>query len=190
MLFRSHLAVRLKSWRKHEVLRGWKALANGKVGGASAAASSLVQARKELPRLAEEFLAAGNDAARPNTSYRHMHRCRLLGKRFRYTVELFHRKGENEFKSRLKLLKEMQNHLGGLNDCVTVRELIHGHAAVKKRIRLLLVRREAAFRSFWKREFDAHTQQRWVASFQPASKKTRRTENGTISTPARRRRTA
>ena len=176
-----HLEVRLKSWRKREILRGWRELAKGAAG-----ASSLDQAWQELRGLAEEFLAAGNDAARRNTAYHHLHRCRLLGKRLRYSIEIFDREDSPELQLRLKLLKELQNHLGGLNDCVTVIELIHGHPAVNRRIRVLLKRREAAFLSFWKREFDIRTQQQWIDSFQPPNKKAR-TTNGTISTPARRR---
>ena len=186
-----HLEVRLKSWRKREILSGWRALANGETG-ASSAASSLDLAWQELRGLAEEFLSAGNDAARRKTAYHHLHRCRLLGKRLRYSIEMFDRKDSPELQLRLKLLKELQNHLGGLNDCVTVIELIHGHPAVNQRIRVLLARREAAFLSFWKREFNLRTQQQWIDSFQPSNKKARlannrTTTNGTISTPARRR---
>lgn len=185
------LEVRLKSWRKRETLRGWRALANGGAGagsGASSGASSLDRAWQELRGLAEEFLAAGNDAARRKTAYHHLHRCRLLGKRLRYSIEMFYPKGSPELQPRLKLLKELQNHLGGLNDCVTVIELIHGHPAVNQRIRVLLAQREAAFLSFWKREFNVRTRQQWIDSFQPPNKKAR-TTNGTISTPARRRST-
>jgi CHAD domain-containing protein len=180
-----HLEVRLKSWRKREILRGWRELAKG-AAGASSAPRSLDLAWQELRGLAEEFFAAGNDAARRKTAYHHLHRCRLLGKRLRYSIEMFLPEGSPEIQPRLKLLKELQNHLGGLNDCVTVIELIHGHPAVNQRIRVLLKRREAAFLSFWKREFNLHTQQQWIDSFQPPNKKAR-TTNGTISTPARRR---
>jgi CHAD domain-containing protein len=180
---RKELALELRSWQKGEVLAGWKTMLQRSARGAR----SLQQARLELPDLAGEFLQAGNDAVQRKAPYQRLHRCRLLGKRLRYTIEMFGTEmfGLKEFRRRLNMMKELQDHLGGLNDCVTVIELIQGHATVKQQIRVLLARREKAFRLFWKTTFEAEARQWRVDSLQAKKEK-----NGTVSTPSRRRRTA
>jgi CHAD domain-containing protein len=175
------LAVELRSWRKGDVLAGWKTM----LYGGAAGAKSLQEARMQLPDLAGKFLKAGTVAARRKVPYHQLHRCRLLGKRLRYTFEMLGTEmfGPKEFRRRLNMLKELQDHLGGLNDCVTVIELIKGYGTAKKQIRVMLAQREKAFRSFWRRTFEAEARPWEFDSLQP-----RKENNGTVSTPSRRRR--
>jgi CHAD domain-containing protein len=177
-----HLEGRLKSWRKADVIGGWTSLLESRARGVR----SLTKARKGLSLLVDRFFHAGNEATAGEVPYQHLHRCRLLGKRLRYTIEMFGAEtfdstSREEFQSRLTALKKLQDHLGGLNDCVTVIALIEGHVAAKNQIARLLARRKEGFRTFWRKRFDAGEQQRWLDSLQ-----VRGQENGTIPTSSRR----
>jgi CHAD domain-containing protein len=152
------LARQLESWRKQEILREWKTKMHKSAGGAPA----LKNARLELAGLAGELFQAGDYAVNHKVPYSRLHACRLLAKRLRYSMEMFQLNGSTRFKSRFKTLKRLQDQLGALNDCVTVLELVEGHATAKGRLRLLRMQREKAFRAFWKQNFDTHTQDGWL----------------------------
>jgi len=160
-----HLMTLLKSWLHRDLLHEWKSKMLRNAGGAR----SFESARLGLSGLAGEFFQAGNYAARHKVAYRRLHRCRLLGKRFRYSVELFGLAETPQFKSRFKVLKRLQDQLGALNDTVTVIGLIPGHAAVKKRLRLLRTQQEQAFRSYWIHKFDLSVQEWWLHALIPQS---------------------
>jgi CHAD domain-containing protein len=158
-----HLARQLESWQKQEVLREWKTKMHKSAGGAPA----LENARLELAGLAGELFQAGDYAVQHKVPYRRLHECRLLAKRLRYSMEMFELNDSTRFKSRFKRLKGLQDQLGGLNDCVTVMELVEGYATAKGRLRLLRTQREKAFRSFWKQNFDSRAQDGWLHALIP-----------------------
>lgn len=160
---RKLLAAQLQSWRKREVLREWKTRMDRSAGGAAA----LESARVGLAGLAAELFQAGDYAVRHRVPYRLLHKCRLLAKRLRYSLEMFELNDTREFNGRFKVLKSLQDQLGAVNDCVTVIELMDGHATAKRRLRLLRAQREKEFRLFWKQNFDGQAQDGWLKALIP-----------------------
>lgn len=152
------LEASLKAWQKQNVMRKWKP----KVHSADAADKLFEEARMKLPGLAGEFFETGNYVARKKVPYSRMHRCRLLGKQLRYSIEMFEMDKASAFQARFKTLKQLQDELGSLNDCVTVIGLIQGYPAVKTCLRELRGRQEKAFRTFWNKKFDRKAQQWWL----------------------------
>lgn len=106
-----------------------------------------------------------------NPSFPALHRLRLDTKRLRYILELFrpcYGPGLNLF---LATLRQIQDHLGAINDCATARGLIGrtlpGPSPERKRLDRLLnlraKRKAAEFREYWRQTFDAAGQERrWV----------------------------
>jgi CHAD domain-containing protein len=129
------LSAELERWR------GWR----GKVKVRRAPGKPEDFAQLELPRMEREWIEAGDKAAK-SESYATMHRFRILSKRYRYTLEMFPGTGP-----RVEKLRELQDHLGGINDCVATRRLIRGHAPAKRALGEFLKVRERAFRAFWKK---------------------------------------
>jgi CHAD domain-containing protein len=125
----------------------------------------------DLGRMIEQFFAAGSHAAEPGVSYREIHQFRILSKRFRYTLELFARRGSAE----LKLLKTLQDRLGELNDCVAAGGQLAAEGASDHGVPKLAEERARLFRALWKHDFGKRTQQRWM----------RQLDHGTLLTKAR-----
>ncbi len=113
--------------------------------------------RRVLPKQAEDFFAMGAGAAAAGDDHEALHRFRLRAKRFRYTLELLRAFYGAEWEQGVKALKDLQDRLGAINDCVCTIELIgeendrdrRAAAAVKR----LLLTREADFQDYWRREF-------------------------------------
>jgi CHAD domain-containing protein len=136
------LSELLRSWRKSETVEAWLERINGETGDAKAFAD----ARDRGPEMIEKLVKNGNRALEPGVPYRKMHRFRLATKRLRYALELFWPDNRNE----LKLLKQLQDHLGSVNDCVMVLDLLDDAPTITERVRALRSRREKALRTFWK----------------------------------------
>lgn len=127
-------------------------------------------ARAELPRLAEEYFAAGRKAVKRRTKAETLHTFRLATKRFRYTLELFQPLYGPGLASRLEMLKRVQQYLGDFNDCVITRNLIRQSGgdgeAVKELFERLTRREEQRTRKlvqYWRQTFDAPgAEQAWV----------------------------
>jgi CHAD domain-containing protein len=119
-----------------------------------------------LPRLVEEFFRSGRAATAPDASHKKMHKFRLNAKHFRYTVELFEPYiEESAFTAVLAPLRQLQDRLGNLNDCVTSLELLHKHKRAAAAIEGLIPQRERAFRSYWKRHFGPKREALWTSTF-------------------------
>jgi CHAD domain-containing protein len=109
-----------------------------------------------LPRLAEDWFAAGADAMRKGADWDEMHRFRLLTKRFRYTLEIFEPLYGPGLRARIQQLRELQTHLGDVNDCITAEPLIGSgddakalRAALRNRARV----KSGELRRFWVEKF-------------------------------------
>lgn len=112
-----------------------------------------------LPPMAGEFFAAGAAAVVSGVAYSKIHNFRLLTKRFRYTLDLFPSLYGEDGKQGLEALRELQDCLGAVNDCVASRRLLAGRPstvqlrAARARIRTLLAERKAAFYTCWEVHF-------------------------------------
>jgi CHAD domain-containing protein len=119
-------------------------------------------ARRALPSLATEFFAAGTIAARKSEDYEKLHQFRLLAKRFRYTLELFQPVFGPEMNRGVKALRELQDKLGAMNDCVTALALIADNPGAVSAIETLLAERETACRTHWRQHFTARQKAWWL----------------------------
>lgn len=114
-----------------------------------------------LPRLFSDLLKAGRKATAPRAHHDTLHGFRLLTKRFRYTLELFQPAYGAEIKKGLTLLSDLQTMLGGINDCVTARELIKGHARAERAVQQLLTRRKSELRAFRRLRLGSGPEAQW-----------------------------
>lgn len=115
-----------------------------------------------LPKMANEFFEAGHEAAAPAATIESLHAFRILGKRFRYTLELFSPCYSDGLEDVLRLLRSIQDILGMINDCETATKILVkavGRSQREQVKRLLLDQRQAglieSFRNHWNETFAA-----------------------------------
>ena len=120
-------------------------------------------AHRVLPAMARAYFAAGRKVVARKTEPAKLHPFRLATKRFRYTLESFARVYGPSMKTKLGLLKPVQDALGEVNDCVATDA---EYTAGKEFREFLTKRAEKKARKFfraWKEQFDAPGQEReWV----------------------------
>jgi CHAD domain-containing protein len=127
-------------------------------------------ARRVLRPMTKDFLDAGVAAANPETTPMEMHQFRLMAKRFRYSLEIFSQAAGPECKRWITQVRALQEHLGGINDCVTTRDLIaepgnssHRLRDVKAAVERLLEQRIEVFRKYWNEHLQSDQRRRWLA---------------------------
>jgi CHAD domain-containing protein len=147
-----HLAKLLTKGDAGTSMRHWREWLKAKSGHKAASVPQV------LPSLSHEFMAAGRAAAKAGARFGQMHKFRLLVKRYRYTLEILG--GKAPAGIRMETLRNLQERLGAINDCVTTAGLmddLHLGTAEKRRIKValnrLLARRAAAFRAYWRSQF-------------------------------------
>jgi len=118
--------------------------------------SADANARELLPKLAENYFAAGRKAADKH-SPKALHRFRIATKQFRYALELFVPVYGASLKRRLKALHGLQNALGKISDYQSVLELLDGDRATVAKIEHAMKRKTKDFHREWK-EFDSDGQ--------------------------------
>lgn len=127
------------------------------------AKSTADNARGVLPKLTEEFFAAGRKATKKTKKLKLLHEFRIKAKGFRYTLEMFQSLYGPVLESRLDGLKQIQQYLGDINDCDSTRRLLSNalggdgflasqlqetlDATERKKIRKLV--------AYWQETFDA-----------------------------------
>jgi len=134
-------------------------------------ASAAVNARAQLPALAQSYFDHGRKLLELSSAPSAMHHFRLETKAFRYTLELFRPCYGPAMERYLSGLREIQDSLGALNDCVATRDLIAEKLPKQdpdcQTIEAFLAghgKREAAkFSRHWRTTFDSPGQeQRWL----------------------------
>ena len=122
-----------------------------------------------LPGLADEWFAAGKAAIPAQASYQALHRFRLQAKRFRYALELFEGFYGNEIARAAGVLKELQDRLGAINDCVATITILGRDRRAVAAVSRLLRQRKAALQTYARSQFvpkKLDWWKRWLA--QPA----------------------
>jgi len=122
-----------------------------------------------LPRLAEDFFESGTQALSAHASYRKLHQFRLQAKRFRYALELFDRFYGSEMAIGAGILKELQDHLGAINDCATTIPILGRDRRAVAAVGKLLRQRKAVLQTYARSQLAAQKLdwwKRWLA--QPA----------------------
>ena len=129
-------------------------------------------AKRALPRLATRFFRKGRKLVAENASYEQLHAFRLEAKRFRYTLELFRPLYGPGLERRLAALRQLQQYLGEINDCVVTRALFENMGARRSRnaaqwfgfLDKEASRIAADYRLYWREKFDlAGLERQWTA---------------------------
>ena len=118
-------------------------------------------AKRALPRLAEEFFQEGDGAAAARGDYEILHQFRLRAKRFRYTLEVFRPFYRVGLTAKLLALRGLQDRMGAITDCVVVLQLPGMDRAATAAVRKLLAARDAAFRQYWRKTFSPRSRVAW-----------------------------
>jgi CHAD domain-containing protein len=165
------LARALGHKHKWQVVEHWrKELTRRKqlprIGHASSdwnwACSVAGNARRTLPRLAEEFFRNGAATiAAARGKYELLHPFRLRGKRFRYTLEVFVPCYSPSLEPKLHALRELQDRMGAIHDCVVVLKLPGMNRSAAAAVRKLIAKRAAEFRRYWHKAFSHRNRESW-----------------------------
>jgi CHAD domain-containing protein len=137
----------------------WRDWLRAKAGRAQTVAST---ARRVLVPLTAQYFKARDAAAKSETTADEMHRFRLTAKRLRYTLEIFGPVAGPRWKQRIEEIRGLQEHLGGVNDCVVTSDLIGQPNAALDR---LLRRRVEAFHKYLSRHFLPSVERSWLTQF-------------------------
>jgi CHAD domain-containing protein len=134
-------------------------------------------ARRILIPLTRAFLDASVCAANEGSSPGEMHQFRLQGKRIRYTLEIFGPVSGPEWEQWIGIVRELQERLGAINDCVTTRDLIadpEGPSpdlqATESAVERLLHERIEAFRAYWHEHLGADERRTWLSKVRKIGK--------------------
>lgn len=130
------------------------------------ARSAEENASRKLPALARVYFRAGRElfAAKPTVGS--FHKFRLETKRFRYTLELFQPCYGPGLEERLKLLRNIQDLLGEINDCATTQKLLPAQPGkVSKFLDRRMVLRARTLRTLWRQTIDGKGQESWWTNY-------------------------
>jgi len=130
--------------------------------------SSAQNAAEVLPALARAFFAQGKTLT-PRVTLEALHSFRIQSKRFRDTLELFRPCYTPRLERLLKLLRDIQQILGELNDLTTTRRMLTDRGFAKSQPRVLdsletrLAEKAGQFFALWKQSFARQGEERrWV----------------------------
>jgi len=151
-------------------------------------------ARTVLPPIAQEFFAAGRRALKKTQKLRSLHKFRIKAKSFRYSLEIFQPLYGPALESRLERLKQMQQYLGSINDCVSIRQLLdgalqgEGFLATQFNQSLDARERQKVHKlvEYWKESFDAPgEEEKWTRYLRDYAGRPRRSaRQGTPASPS------
>jgi CHAD domain-containing protein len=175
---RSHaehkLAELLKNSNLPRKAKDWKDSLNAQAGPRQTIRSNV---RRTLLSLTNDFLYAGVGAAKPEATPADMHRCRLQGKRLRYSLEIFGPLSGPDWQQWVSIVRDLQDYLGKINDCATTRDLITGPENTEPPVRdvqfavdELMRQRIEAFREYWKARLTANERSKWLAKVRQIGK--------------------
>ena len=135
--------------------------------------SAAENAGRVLPRLASEFLRAGNQVAHGQAGPEDLHAFRLKAKRFRYTLELFRPCYATGLEPRLAALRLVQEHLGQISDCITALGVLEEAGVPRTGRGAMLYRfldermatKAAQFRQYWRETFGKPGAEQWLTEY-------------------------
>jgi CHAD domain-containing protein len=120
------------------------------------AKSAEENASQKLPTLSQAYFRAGRLLFTAKPTVGALHKFRLETKRFRYTLELFQPCYGPGLEERLKLLRNIQDLLGEINDCATTQKLVRAQpVGVSKFLERRMLVKTRALRISWQQAFDS-----------------------------------
>ncbi len=165
------LTVALKAWLERHSYSAWRtALENGVRGGARYDPIE-VTATHSLQPMLREFLSRGKQAIRPKAALEKIHQFRIAAKRLRYTLELLGPIYGASLDGWIEQLKALQNVLGVISDCETVRAMIRregGNRRIDASLRRRASRKLEKFGELWVNSFSDSSIQRLIYQIKQA----------------------
>jgi CHAD domain-containing protein len=159
----SDLSEELARWKAKTIVRPWQGWLRAEaVKGQSAEA----RARQILRPLTRQYRKVGSQAAQPDTNPEELHELRLVAKGLRYSLEIFGGLSGAGWEQEIERIREVQDLLGAINDCVTTSGLMaeYGHGAEIRRskapLKRLLGQRLEAFCGHWREVYDSRKRRR------------------------------
>ena len=135
-------------------------------------AGAAANASRKLPGLVTWYFAHVRRLLAKDPSPPKLHRLRLATKRLRYTLELFRSCYGPGFETRMGELRDVQQLLGEINDCVEARRLLSKtmksssqRARVEKFLDARAAKLAQKFHRHWTRVFDAPGRENWWAVY-------------------------
>lgn len=119
--------------------------------------NAAMNARRVLPRLAQDYFEAGRKVAEEKRSAKALHRFRIATKRFRYALELFQPLYGPSLGRRLKAVHGIQDVLGKISDQHTILDLLADDKEIGTKVKSALKRSSRDFRKQWQ-AFDSDGQ--------------------------------
>lgn len=157
----------LRRWKERKSSLKWRTRLQVAPASAKETPPTVEEAaERKLPRMAKGFFNCGKKAAQDAGSARELHAFRIITKKFRYTLELLAPVYGPGLSDRVERIKSLQSVLGGINDCVTVRQLIAQPAgsAVDDELKKKQRKQTRRFQRQWTEEFAGHENTRqWIA---------------------------
>jgi CHAD domain-containing protein len=130
------------------------------------ARSAEENASQRLPVLAREYFRAGRALFAAKPAVGAFHKFRLETKRFRYTLELFQPCYGPGLEERLKLLRDIQDLLGEINDCATTQRLLRAHSdRVSRFLERRMALRARTLRTLWRETINGDGQEIWWTNY-------------------------
>jgi CHAD domain-containing protein len=149
----SDLSEELGRWKSKAAERPWKDWLSAQPVKEKAVEP---RARRVLRQLRQEYRKAGSRAAQPKARPEDLHGLRLAAKRLRYSLEIFGALGGADWEQEIERIREVQDLLGAINDCVTTNALLaeSDHKTEvrqsKAALKHMLDQRLEAFRAHWR----------------------------------------
>lgn len=147
-------------------------------------------AARLLPQLAQKFFQAGDETVQTDVSPEKVHPFRIETKRFRYSLEFFRPCYGATMDSYVKMIRDLQQTLGELNDCSSsgalYRDLLDGRPqkllAAVDRHEVDLIEK---FQSHWRDQFESPAvRQKFLRYLARPRKAPRRAARTTLQNPA------
>jgi CHAD domain-containing protein len=160
-----NLLASLRRWKERNLSSRWRRGLGSRTATSPFCRGSVEDtARQVLPQMVKELFERGEEAAARQASAKDLHKFRITSKRARYSLELFAPMYGPALNNCLEQLKHIQNLLGAINDCETVRGMVLQHggtetaAALKKRQR----KKIEEFCQYWNTELSGRARTRWT----------------------------
>jgi len=150
------LTAALRHWVERRTYSKWRAALESRGRGGVNHDPIGVTAMRTLEPMLEEFVGRGKRAVSPKASIDRIHRLRIEAKKVRYTLELFAPAYGAPFDGWMERIKALQDVLGAISDCESVREMIErqgGDRRIESALRRRVSKKLGEFRQLWADSF-------------------------------------
>jgi CHAD domain-containing protein len=145
------IVASLNGWVKQKSAAKWRTALKGKTEDTDFGSRPVGDtAKRMMPRMLKEHFEQGEEAARPKSGARELHKFRIATKKVRYTVDLFAPVIKEPVEGLVEEFKKLQSLLGEGNDFAVVRRMVpRGYADIRDGLRKKQRKKADEFRRMW-----------------------------------------